>query len=140
MFVEEADDCISRIYYVNTENIIFQQNCTDTSNWKKGYANPIFNKINYEFGNPIYIEILDNGDVGNLKINARLNEYLIKPNNSQFWTCTNCEGEDNNYIYNSIKDRFDFYNPQTDRENTPKTFNFTFKINDRNNLKGIAIQ
>ena len=136
MFVEEADDCISQIYYINTDNIKFQQDCTNTSNWKKAYINPIVNKINYEFGNPIYIDVLDNGGVGCLKINVRLNEYLIKPEHSQFWTCTNCEGEDTNYIYNSTLDRFDFYNPEG-RTETLKTFNFVFKIDNRNNLKGI---
>ena len=48
MFVEEADDCISQIYY--NDNIIFQQDCTNTSNWKKAYINLIVDKINYEFG------------------------------------------------------------------------------------------
>ena len=90
MFVEEADDCLSQIYYINTDNIRFQQDCTSTSNWKKAYINPIVDKINYEFGKPIYIEVLDNGGFGCLKIYVRLNEYLIKPEHSQFWTCTNC--------------------------------------------------
>ena len=137
MFIEEADDCISRIYNTNNDTL-FSEDCTDASNFKKSYTDPVINNINYVFGEEIYIDIFDKGDVGCLKINVRINEYLIKPELKKFWTCTNCNGDDNNYIYNEDFKRFDFYNPETDGvQNTEQTFTFIFKINSRDDFIGL---
>ena len=109
MFLEGVDDCISKIYKSNNITL-FERECSDTSNWNKPYNSPLFEKIEYKFGEEIYIDIFDKGDIGYLKINVRINEYLIKPELQKFWICTNCFGENNNYTYNTTLKRFDFYN------------------------------
>ena len=135
MYLEGVDDCISKIYKSNNITL-FERECSNVSNWDKPYNSPLFEKIEYEFGEEIYIDIFDKGDIGYLKINVRLNEYLIKPELQKFWNCTNCLGENNNYIYNTTLKRFDFYNPDIG-ETTERTYNFIFKVDSRDMFKDL---
>ena len=65
------------------------------------------------------------------KITIYINEYIIKTEHNKFWTCTDCQGPDGNYIYNDNRKRIEFHN-------IPNCYNcyfhFYFQINSSSDL------
>ena len=152
MFVEDVDDCIE---FVGTTKKVCrldvgtgERSCHSTiypyltQNCNNNFSNHtglIMNKF-YDFSE-IRINILDRGDSGYLKIDVRLNEYLIKPELQKFWRCLNCKGANGNFIYNSVFKRFDFYDPAINgTQNNNQYFNFSFAVNSIDEIIGLGIE
>ena len=149
MEIEEIDDCVDQIYKnKNGTNIIFFKNNNGTCEARTYdmYPSPLISNIPYEYGEKLYFDLIDIGGeyeiAGYLVITVYVNEFIIRTNHTKFWKCTNCEGENGNYIYNTVNNRFDFFNqyhPNNIRDR--KTYYFYFQINSASefNYKGNEI-
>ena len=134
IILHKVNDFIYAIYY---KGIKYYDNnkksyCTSSSN-VNDYPKPLIETI-YEFGNKINIIIHDLQGKGSsfIKLDVKINEYIIECSHNKFWKCSNCISNDSNYIYNNSQEYFDFYEPFThDEENNYSLF---FQINSSDEL------
>ena len=133
-----VDDCLTSIYKNNNTNEILYQKPTEiVCSVKKFPKNPVLFQYEFIFGDEFYFEIYDKtGIIGihasYIGVNTRINEYLIKPSLEKFWKCLNCRTGDNNYIYDSDKQAFYFYEPNRNR--TSSYYYIYFKIDTEEEL------
>ena len=127
----EVDDCLAKIYK-DDNNSLFEfpfdiDNKTFCYFDIKDYYQFLKNTTLYEFGDIIIFNISDktNGR-GYIKIDIKINEYIIRNKHQKFWKCTNCISCDKNYIYNGGKELFEFY---TNGNNGQLFFFMHFQIN-----------
>ena len=136
----KTDDCISKIYknYNNTNFIFFQNDNICDPNINDIYPYTLISYIPYEYGEKIYFDLIDIGgyieNIGELNIIVYVNEFIIRTNHTKFWKCTNCEGENGNYIYNNISNSFYFYDSNLNIYRGKKTYYFYFQINSFSEL------
>ena len=133
MSIEEVIDCINIIY--NEENeVLYQNNITIPDCITNKHYPDILFKTPYEYGQKIYIEFFAQGFNGYFKMTVNLNEYTIKTGHNKFWTCLNCLGENNNYIFNSDENLY-FYENEQSSDLTYHNFTFFFQINYTSELE-----
>ena len=106
-----VDDCLTKIYKNNnTSEILYQKSSKIACSPTIIPNNPVLFQYKFVFGDEFYFEISDPGGKAScIRVNTRINEYLIEPKLNKFWKCVNCRTDDNNYIYNSVNQVFDFY-------------------------------
>ena len=122
----KVDDCLTKIYLNNNSNEILYLSEMECS-YKLIPKNPILFQYEFIFGDEFYFEISDcGGSVSFIRINARINEYLIQPELQKFWKCLNCRTDDGNFIYNSNEKAFYFYSPNKNKISSD--FYMYFKI------------
>ena len=130
------DDSVYRIF--NYKNETIYPKSSSNSN------DPIVPLMPYELGEKIFFDLYDVGKGnGGVSLTVYLNEYTIYTEYQKFWTCTNCEGANNNYIYNKSKKRLDFYTPgKTKGKTLDLHYYFYFQINSYSelNYEGNALQ
>ena len=64
---------------------------------------------------------------GFVSITVTINEYKLIKNNNKFWICSNCYGENRNYI---LKDnKYHFYGDKNKEVPQVNIYNFTFQVN-----------
>ena len=132
MTKDKVNEYISKIYNENAETI-FEY---DGSN---NYPNPIVPLMPYEIGQKIFFDFYADvtKTIGYASFIVYINEYTIKTEYNKFWKCTNCGGENNNYIYNNGQNRFDFYTSGTSEDiinNEDFIFHFYFQISSYSEL------
>ena len=71
-------------------------------------------------------------EAGYSRMTVNINEYTIKTEHNKFWTCTDCYGDNHNFIFgnNEFSEKaFNFYNG-CDMTKRPQyyVFNFYFQI------------
>ena len=106
-YIKRIDDCLTKIYK-NDNNVLYQHECKESDYLKVPKYAVIFQE-EYKFGEDIFLQIFDKGGNSEIGIDTRINEYMIKTSLQKFWRCINCKTNDNNYIYNSKKNIFEFY-------------------------------
>ena len=134
--VIQIDDCLSKIYKNNNINDIIYQKPSETEcTYLIIPDNPVVVQYEFVFGDEYFFEVEDSGHYSCIGVNAKINEYLIKPKLQRFWRCINCISGDGNYLYNSESDEFSFYEFGT-IEN-PSKYYMSFKINTEEELTNL---
>ena len=133
MYLLETNVCLTKIYNKQKDEIYFQSQTSPEAcdSNDLNYPSLKLEHTPYELGEKIYVDFYDNGqDIGYFRMTVLLSGYVIKTEDQKYWTCTDCGGENSNYIYNSIYKRFDFYNYTSDTEIKPnnRDFHFYFEI------------
>ena len=130
--VFKIDDCLSKIYKNNNNtDILYEKPSNTECNYMAVPNNPVI-LIEYIFGDELYFEIFDKGWESYIGVNARINEYLIKPELQKFWECVDCKTDDGKYIYNTENNLFYFYQPNN--KNQDVYFHIYFEINTEEEL------
>ena len=129
-YIKRIDDCLTKIYK-NDNKVLYQHECKK-SDYLKVPKYPVIFQEEYKFGEDIFLQIFDKGNIGAIEIDTRINEYMIKTSLQKFWRCINCKTNDNNYIYNSNKNSFYIYSEGSLKENY--TFTMVFNINSEEEL------
>ena len=127
MKLEIVDNCLKSINKEENETLYVNENVPPNCRLSQQYPVPLF-QTPYEYKQKIFIEFFDAGYIGNFRMTVNINEYTIKTEHNRFWTCVNCYGENNNYIYNPYENRFEFYKGYTGVPNE-LYFTFYFQIN-----------
>ena len=130
MSLLKVDDCIREIYidensplYQNLNNECF----IDINN----YPNPIVDHTTYDIGQKIFVIVGDIGNECGIQMAVQVNNKDII-NSNKFWHCTDCFGDNSNYIYNKGINRLDCYNSGSNNER--RSFTFYFQINSIDEL------
>ena len=130
MYLLDTNACLTQIS--NKQNDIYFKSETSSETCNSNESNCpflLFSHISYEIGEKIYVDFHYEGeDVGYFRMTVLLSGYVIKTEDQKYWTCTNCGGENLNYIYNSIYHRFDFNNYTSYTETKTTDFHFYFEI------------
>ena len=71
--------------------------------WDYECNSPIFPEIIYTFKHRINLKFYGYFDHGYCKITTHINEYIIGVEHGNFWKCTNCVADDDNYYFNDGK-------------------------------------
>ena len=148
--VNTIDDCITKIILMHknyNNNTYFRINGSYLPNCKFNnfsyYPNegkPIINNIVYNLGEKIYLEVFNQGYIdGYIGITIYVNEFIINSSSlQQFLKCTNCFGENNNYILKGnifhLFQKFDSYN-----QTYNKYYDFYFKIDNFSSFNNFPI-
>ena len=135
IYVDEVDDCIYNIYTYNNTKQIKYFNYTEKYGYSctnKKYDIPLIKNKLYKFGDIIFMEAKDeisntHQKNGFVSITVTINEYKLIKNNNKFWICSNCYGENRNYI---LKDnKYHFYGDKNKEVPQVNIYNFTFQVN-----------
>ena len=135
MYLLDTNACLTEIYNEQKEEIYFKsETSSETCNSNDSNC-PflLFSHTSYELGKKIYVDFHYEGqEVGYFKMTVLISGYIIKTEAQKYWNCTDCGGENDNYIYNN--NRFEFYNNSADAEAKPTNtdFHFYFKIPSSN--------
>ena len=100
MEIIEVDDCIGKIY-LEDNTILYERNYQFCDGPQIEYPNPIVDKIPYDIGQKIFIDLVDLGTLCRLKIKVYVNNIAINNDDSIFWNCINCYGDNGGYLYDS---------------------------------------
>ena len=127
MYLLDTNACLTQIS--NEQKDIYFKSETSSETCNSNESNCpflLFSHISYEIGEKIYVDFHYEGeDVGYFRMTVLLSGYVIKTEivfwaktwsvtrvsprvfwctccDQKYWTCTNCGGENLNYIYNSI--------------------------------------
>ena len=131
MEIIEVDDCIGKIY-LEDNTILYERNYPFCDGPQIEYPNPIVDKIPYDIGQKIFIDLVDLGTLCRLKIKVYVNNIAINNDDSIFWNCINCYGDNGGYLYDSQNFVLSCYDNAKDYHavnGTKYNFIFYFKIN-----------
>ena len=104
MEIINVDDCIKSIklesntilYYRTRSDCYYDENNNNINEY-------FFEKIPYEIGQKLNIEVYDVSGSCFLTANVKVNYYKIYTNEKQFWKCKNYEGYPSNYKTGDMK-------------------------------------
>ena len=136
MEIIEVDDCIDKIY-LEDNTILYERNFSNCYFEGNQYPNPIIDKIPYDIGQKIFIDLSDIGGLCGIKIKVYVNNIEVE--NDFLWTCTDCNGDNgsNNYVYieeNSLLNCYDDKNNPHPVNGTFYHFTYYFRINSLSQL------
>ena len=83
MEIIEVDDCIGKIY-LEDNTILYERNYPFCDGSQIVYPNPIVDKIPYDIGQKIFIDLVDLGTLCRLKIKVYVNNIAINNDDSIF--------------------------------------------------------
>ena len=128
MSLLSVDDCLKKIY-LDEGSILYQRLTGGCSFNGLSYNTILFAPIPYDIGQTIYVDIGDIGGECGIKIITNINNNQINPEDPEAkkcWTCSNCEGEGKNYIYDNINKQFLCYNENSHPVINGQFYTFTF--------------
>ena len=136
MEILHVDDCIKSIkledntflYYRTRTDCEYDENNDNINEYH-------FDRIPYEIGQKLNIEVLDVGGSCFLDASVKINDYIIYTNNKNLWKCVECEV---NSLYPDTGTRFSCYpHSRTVDYSHLVTFHYYFQLNSISDLSNI---